>query len=310
MHPFDCEAQIDVGAASGKASGLRIVAVTMVYNEPVFLPLWLRHYGALVGPENCVVVDHGSTDGSTRDLGLAGRVPLPPSRLNEAARSAFISDLCRGLLRWYDAVIYTDVDEMLVVDPGRHDSLGALLRQEQAPVIRAIGFNVRQLPGIEGSLDLTRPVSRQRRMVQMVTSMCKPLVVRSPVRWAPGFHDCDQPTQFVPLFLFHLRVADRDIALARLAKTRAQDWSDPVDAAGARHQRIDDSEMLAGFDRALKLPRRHDMTFDLQTAPLRDLLAGIYDEERHGSCDMIYRINIDRVARELWALPRRFVGTF
>ncbi len=310
MVPFDLDAQSSPSFAAGTAPRLRVAVVTMVYNEPVFPPIWLRHYAGLVGVENCLVVDHGSDDGSTRDLRGAGTIRLPRTALREQERCAFISDLCRGLLRYHDAVIYTDVDELLVVDPARHGSLDALLRQEQAPVIRAIGFNVRQLTGIEGPLDLARPVSRQRRMVQLVTCMFKPLVVREAVRWAPGFHDCDLPTAFAPLFLFHLRLADRDIALGRLAKTRAQDWSCPLDAAAAKHQLIPDAEMIAGLDRAVALPRQHGMDFDITEPPLRDLLAMIIAEEAQGLRDDIYRIGINRAAAELWALPRRLVGTF
>ena len=41
-----------------------LAAVTMVYNEPEFIPLWIKYYGEQVGKENCYIVDNGSDDGS------------------------------------------------------------------------------------------------------------------------------------------------------------------------------------------------------------------------------------------------------
>jgi hypothetical protein len=55
----------------------RIAAVTMAYNEAVFLPVWRRHYGAAVGEHNLFVLDHGSNDGSTDRLGAVNRVRVP-----------------------------------------------------------------------------------------------------------------------------------------------------------------------------------------------------------------------------------------
>ena len=44
-----------------------LAAVTMVYNEPEFIPLWIKYYGEQVGKENCYIVDNGSDDGSLDD---------------------------------------------------------------------------------------------------------------------------------------------------------------------------------------------------------------------------------------------------
>ncbi len=53
--------------------------VTMAYNEATMLPLWLRHYERQVGAENCYVLDHGSSDGSTVGIN-ANLIRLPRTR--------------------------------------------------------------------------------------------------------------------------------------------------------------------------------------------------------------------------------------
>ncbi|MGI4940925.1 MAG: glycosyltransferase family 2 protein, partial [Janthinobacterium lividum] len=72
---------------------MRIAALTMVWNEPFFLPLWLRHYGRHLGPQNCFVLDHGSDDGSTEHLGGACRVLLPRTPLDEEKRARAVSSM-------------------------------------------------------------------------------------------------------------------------------------------------------------------------------------------------------------------------
>ena len=49
---------------------MRVAALTMMHNETVWAPVWARHYAREVGAENCLVLDHGSTDGSTDGLGV------------------------------------------------------------------------------------------------------------------------------------------------------------------------------------------------------------------------------------------------
>ena len=48
---------------------------TMVYNEPVFLPIWLRYYSRFFAPDDIYVFDHQSTDGSTSGGGFV-RIPV------------------------------------------------------------------------------------------------------------------------------------------------------------------------------------------------------------------------------------------
>src|SRR5436190_17272313 len=43
----------------------RRAALTMVQNEAVFLPIWLRYYSRFFGPDDLYVLDHDTSDGST-----------------------------------------------------------------------------------------------------------------------------------------------------------------------------------------------------------------------------------------------------
>ncbi|WP_428375027.1 glycosyltransferase family 2 protein [Lichenicoccus sp.] len=287
-----------------------LAIVTMVYNEADFLPVWLRHYCAQADPGRCYVVDHGSDDGST----AADRLPpglnllrIPRSPQDDDRRSGFISRLCAALLTWYDSVIYVDVDELLVADPASHASLGAFAADLAADaVVTAIGLDVVHRPDDEPALDWSRPLSLQRQWLRFSSSMCKPVLIRRAVAWAPGFHNIDAAPAFGSLFLFHLRYADMLSGLSRLARTRAQAWSRPE--AGS-HQRVDDADWTGMLRSIAALPQRGDVTLAPDDAALCHWLALVIASAASRR-DALFRIDLHLSGDELWRLPHRFVGSY
>ncbi len=128
-----------------------------------------------------------------------------------------------------------------------------------AETVTAIGFDVQHVPDLEGPLDPRRPLGEQRGWVRFTSAMCKPVLTRRPIIWAPGFHCADAPLVFDSLYLFHLHWADRNVGLQRLAKTRVMPWSS--EAFGA-HQRIADGLWESIFDGMASFPRREEVAFD------------------------------------------------
>jgi hypothetical protein len=124
---------------------VRIAAVTMAYNEPLYAPLWASHYTGEVGAEHCTLVDHGSDDGSTAGLGI-NVLRLPRSPQDDPRGAQFISSLCAGLLQWYDAVLCSDIDELLLADPSRFASLSAYAAAMPADVVTAVGLDLHRIP--------------------------------------------------------------------------------------------------------------------------------------------------------------------
>jgi hypothetical protein len=271
----------------------------MAYNEPELLPLWLRHYGRELGIEHCYVVDHGSEDGSTAELGGANLLRLPRSPQDDTRRAQFISRLCGALLGYYDAVLYTDVDELAVAEPGlRVFAAGC------APVSTAIGLNVIQTLD-EAAIDPNYSIWSQRRYAAFSSALCKPVLIRREVSWAPGFHSvADAEPLFEGLYLFHLRYCDRDIALARLRRTRAMAWADQ---AGGAHQRVDDAAFNQMLDNFATMRRCDDVTVAPDRAPLVGWLDAVRASQAGREADT-YRIDLHLNAYELWPLPMSLTG--
>src|SRR4051794_21914145 len=241
------------GSPSGRGlSRMRVAALTMAYNEPVWAPVWARFYAGQVGAENCFLLDHGSDDGSTDSLGITVERLERPAVLDEVARAATVTARAEDLLGSYDAVVHTDVDELVLADPARYPDLVAFAEHVPEPVVTAAGMDLQHLPDEEPPLDLARPIGQQRQWVRFSASMCKPVFVRRPVKWVPGFHACDAPMVTAGLYLLHLRYADLELGLQRLPRTRRLTVAQ---AQAHSHQRVLDQE-FADMVRAIAgLPR-------------------------------------------------------
>ena len=275
---------------------MRLAALTMVYNEPVWAPVWVRHYARQVGPENCFVLDHGSSDGSTQALGVRVE-PVQRAVLDEEARAALVSDRVAALLHDYDAVVHSDADELVVADPARYPDLRAFAAA--APeVATMVGLDLQHLPDEEPPLEPGHPIGAQRQWARFSAAMCKPAVVRRAVRWQPGFHASDAPPAFEAAYLVHLRYADLGSGLARLARTRAQAFSSPQTNL---HQRVPDAEFEAMMRSIAQLPR---MTgpLDLASQLVAPWLAAMRAGWARGD------LQLSLSGDELWRLPPPFLA--
>jgi Glycosyl transferase family 2 len=225
---------------------MKIAALTMAYNEPVFLPIWRQYYGQALGEDHLFVVDHGSDDRSADNVGAANRVRIPRGEVDEDQRCTFIGRFQASLLCYYDVIIFSDTDEILVPDPGTYSGLTDFVARRCEQFVTAIGLEVQHLTDTEADIDLSRPILAQRRYVQFAPEYCKPLVSRIPLVWKPGFHDCDHPPSIAPdLFLFHLRRMDRKLAIQRLRRMRQATWSrNAIEQRHGVHLRWSDNEFV------------------------------------------------------------------
>ena len=279
----------------------KVAAVTMAYNEPDYLPIWTRHYARQVGADHCYVVDHGSTETVPLPAGI-NVLRLPRSAHDDQKRALFISSLVEGLLEYYDWVIHTDTDEIVLADPSYYSDLPSFCQNSSQDTVTAIGFDVQHVAGEEPSLVPSLPLGEQRRWVRFTSAMCKPVLTRQPLVWAPGFHCADMPLAFGRLYLFHLHWADKVIGLHRLEKTRQMPWGDLLFGA---HQRIADRQWSDMFDGMAALPQRGPVSFDPADAPLSEWIERTWQSTVGREHDR-YTIDLHVNAAELWEIPPRF----
>jgi len=241
-------------------------------------------------------LDHGSDDGSADGLPVRVR-RLGRSALDETWRAAIVADEVRALLRRYDAVIHADVDELLVADPGQYEGLQGLAASVDVPVLTAIGLDLHHVPDAEAALDVAQPIGLQREWVRFSAAMCKPVLVRRGVDWAPGFHCCDAPLVLDRLYLIHLRYADLGAGLRRLARTRGQAVMDP---ASGEHQRVTDAAFEAMMRAIADLPREEG-ELDPSRAPLANWIERLR-ESRVAREAELYKLDLGLSGDVLWRL--------
>ena len=256
---------------------MKLAALTMVFNERHFLPIWINHYGRQLGRENLYVIDDGSDDGSTTGLGAVRVMRQPKARLDEHQRAARMSAIQAELLSVYDAVIVVDVDELLVVDPALGMDLAAYTEARVPAFASTTGLNVQHSRRDEPPLVTGAPLFRQRRFVQFDGGYCKTPLSRVPIKWGPGFHFSDRkPDYRNDLFLFHLRSVDVTISLERLHSFQRIERSDDAVALGHGLQfGLPAERYLAAYhfdDPALFRQAMPAEGFDSEIARMLDLL--------------------------------------
>lgn len=211
-----------------------VAVVLTTYNEARLLPIWLTYYGRQVGYENLYILDDGSTDGSTDDLGPVQVIRMEREPIDQIRRSIRVSCFHTQLLQHYRAAIYTDVDEFLVVDPMMGLGLRDYVLEHVEGHVNALGFNILQNWPQEGDYEPSLPLLAQRQYAQFSRAYCKQLIHTHSVRWQPGFHLTNAPFALgTGLYLFHTRAFDRTTSITRITNRNRLAWSE--NAVKRRH---------------------------------------------------------------------------
>lgn len=165
----------------------RVAFVTMVRDEPIFLPLWIRHYARIAPPEHMFVVVDGlhyavPPEASRVQLVRLPQVPVGPGW--DGARWRMLTAFAHALLERFNVVVLNDVDELIVLDPRHGDDLaGALAEARHCGVISPFALEVIHRPDLElDPLLLDRPILQQRRHERINSSYAKPCIIARKVQ--------------------------------------------------------------------------------------------------------------------------------
>jgi hypothetical protein len=193
----------------------RRAVITVVHNEPVFLPIWLSYYSRFFEPDDLYVIDNETTDGST-DIGGFVRIPGrydPIASGNLKAIEKLQHELLEGE---YDVVLVTDVDEIVTPTP-EWGTLGEYIDEFAEPFVTCIGYELLHMIDREEPYDPSRPILDQRGYWFANGAYNKSALATEPMSWVPGFHHrTDERINYDPdLRLIHLHRMDYEICRAR-----------------------------------------------------------------------------------------------
>jgi Glycosyl transferase family 2 len=238
--------------------------ITMVHNEPVFLPIWLGYYSRFFAPEDIYVFDHESDDGST-DREDFVRIPVRHNRVDHRWMVRKIQDLQHELLGRYDMVLVTDVDEIVAPDP-RFGTLGDYLDRFDEEWVNCLGYELLHIRDQEPPLRLDRPILSQRHHWYFNDAYNKAALASVSMNWTPGFHGrTDGSYALDPdLRMIHLHRMDYELCLERHRTRSRRRWARRDARLGwAGHNRIVDEDQFehwfyedAYFERFAVKPER------------------------------------------------------
>lgn len=229
---------------------------TIVREEPVFLPIWLRYYARHFAAEDIYVLHHTVSTGpaDTCTAGLDCKVievrndEFDPVWLREV-----VCEHQAALLRRYQAVLFAEVDEIVLPDPrqrpgGLRSFIADFLRTD-APAVSTTGWELHHDFGSEPAADLGRPLLEQRGLWHRNVLYDKALLTTVPLAYSLGFHTSEPA--FAPeegLLLLHLHKYDLASYLARHeARAAMRHSSDAVRNGWNAHYRATGAQLMAQY---------------------------------------------------------------
>lgn len=194
-----------------------LAIVTIVRNEAVFLPIWLKYYTSLVEPQHIYIIDNDSTDGSTTDIPY--HVIKAPSEyycshkwILETVQTVVDSLLTIG----YDYVLFAEVDEFIIPSPTLYPGgLQEYIKNMKQPTVRATGYNLfHDYVNNPQPIDLSKSILSQRNVWYPDVLYSKNAITSISLWWIAGFHGVDFPKEYenmIPdpnLYLLHIKKFD------------------------------------------------------------------------------------------------------
>jgi hypothetical protein len=166
----------------------RCAIFTTVKNENIFLPIWLRHYQQYFSNEDIYVLDHHSTDGSTKNLSVNVRLVSNDTVNDHQWLCDIAQDFQRELLEKYECVIFAESDEILYSIQKPFDQAIDDFIQSRDLYVTTNGFSVFQNIQFEYPVQLGEKIFEKRNYWYKDYAEDKTLITKVPLVWNWGFH--------------------------------------------------------------------------------------------------------------------------
>lgn len=188
---------------------------TIVHNEKVFFPLWLKHYSKYFEACDIYVLDHGTADGSLEGSGFNKREVVNSSTFDHSWLLVTVQNYFRELLLDYEYVLFAEADEFIeYLDGGLRKFIDSLTKES----VLCKGFEPVQKSD-EFSINWNEPILQQRKFHRWNSNYNKILLANFPLEWSVGFHRSYNSNENIcesNLYLAHLRYVDFQILYDRI----------------------------------------------------------------------------------------------
>ncbi|MEM9127281.1 MAG: hypothetical protein AAGB28_15940, partial [Pseudomonadota bacterium] len=195
---------------------MNLAFVTMVWRDYWLLGKWVQHNAAIVPKRHLYVLNHGGDPEIDRIADGCNVIHVPRDGVTldlTRRRWDLVAGVTNGLLAFHDAVVCTDVDELLVYagdKPSLLDHLAA--RPVEKDALAPIGLNLMPMDG-KGT-DPDEPVLAQHPNALLSAKYTKPCVAARSVAYTVGGHGLvgGRFTVDPEILLLHLHFVTPDYA--------------------------------------------------------------------------------------------------
>lgn len=286
-------------------------AVTMVFEDYDFLQRWVDYYAAQIGRENIFIVSHGGDPEHAKIGEGCTVINIPRDKTMfqfDRKRWSFLANLTNGLLAYYNWVITSDVDEVVLVDPDVAPGLVDYLRttypdMSQAPAALSVFcLELVHNKDIEPEpIEAGVPILARRRVFRPNANYSKPCVIRQPGAFTPGGHSSSHGPRVLPdgLFLLHLRFFDHEFVYNRVGK-RVEQLQHLPEEARKNHG------WSRSWDEFLALAEKQPSGEDVVLQHLRDQMV---NNQKPKKIPNRFSWNFKSEGK-LYSIPERFSGLF
>lgn len=238
---------------------MQLAIFTIAQDETDALRLWLEHYRTYAPTAQLYVLDHDSVGDAAElliDAQANGVVVVPvkhKTSFDYDWLTRVVEDFQGFLLRSYDCVGFSEVDELLWPSPESGAvTLETFLSADPSTFFRATGWCVVHHHPEEPAMDWTKPFLMQRQHWYIAQRYSKICFARQRVYWKNGFHAAyNVPAALPPneqLLCLHLHQADFATVLRRHQRNAGRVWDARFRHADQGiHQRLENPDDLARY---------------------------------------------------------------
>ncbi len=249
---------------------MKLAFLTMVWRDYWLLEKWVAHNAALVPRRQLYVVNHGGDPQVDRIAAGCNVIHVPRDGVTldlTRRRWDLLGGIANGLLAFFDRVVCTDVDELLVYVGPKPSLIDHLVAAEtEGDTLSPVGLNLIPTPEDPKGADL--PVLARHPHTLLSAKYTKPCIAARPVTYTVGGHGLVRGRFRIDpeILLIHLhyvtpdyqeRMADRQRIVAD-SRARNREAETPLDMPGrhwinwAKPEMIRDKE-FGIFERARAL---------------------------------------------------------
>lgn len=220
---------------------------TIVKNESYFLPIWLKHFKKFFNNEDIYILDHQSSDGSTKNLDVNTFLITNDLTFDHQWLTNQVEIMQEKLLEEYQCVLFCEVDELIyTVNEDFNNFIKLFLLDPTSNFVTVRSHELIQ--DLDNELPITEEdlIFENRNKWFHWKMYDKTLLSKIPLKWVWGFHDTiGYKKDFkYELFLVHLHRFDFELMLKR--HTERSKWKHKNDGGGQQNL-TDDRNYLLNF---------------------------------------------------------------